>query len=55
MRGRLALLILLAAGLVPAAADVPDAAAPLVRIATFNASLNRAAAGALLRDLSHAR
>ena len=32
---------------------MPDAATPaLVRIATFNASLNRAAAGALLRDLS---
>ena len=52
MRGGLALLILLAAGLVPAAADVPDAVAPPIRVATFNASLNRAAAGALLRDLS---
>lgn len=54
MRGRFALLTLLAASLVPAAAaKQPAAAAPAtVRVATFNASLNRAASGALLRDLS---
>src|SRR5688572_10790276 len=54
MRGRLVLLILLAAGSVPAATPAPpDAASPApVRIATFNASLNRATPGALLRDLS---
>ena len=47
MRGRLLVLTLLAAGLVPAAT-----AGGLVRIATFNSSLNRATQGALLRDLS---
>ncbi len=54
MRGHRALLTLLVAGLAAAApAQQPDAAAPVVvRVATFNASLNRAAAGALLRDLS---
>jgi len=53
MRGRLVLLTVLAAGPVPAAAPPPDAASPpTVRIATFNASLNRASAGELLRDLS---
>jgi endonuclease/exonuclease/phosphatase family metal-dependent hydrolase len=54
MRGRLVLLTLLAAGSVPAATPAPpDAASPApVRIATFNASLNRATPGALLRDLS---
>ena len=54
MPGRLALLTLLAAGPVPAATPAPpdaDSAAP-VRIATFNASLNRATLGALQRDLS---
>ena len=54
MRGHRALLILLAAGLVPAAAGATArrCRTRLVRVATFNASLNRAAAGALLRDLS---
>ncbi len=46
MRGSVAWLILLAAGLMPAAR------ADLVRVATFNSSLNRASQGALLRDLS---
>ncbi len=47
MRGALTIL-LLAAGVLPAAAAAPA----MVRIATFNSSLNRAAQGALLRDLS---
>jgi endonuclease/exonuclease/phosphatase family metal-dependent hydrolase len=46
VRGSVACLILLAAGLAPAAGS------DLVRVATFNASLNRASQGALLRDLS---
>jgi endonuclease/exonuclease/phosphatase family metal-dependent hydrolase len=47
MRGALTIL-LLAAGVLPAAAAAPAT----VRIATFNSSLNRAAQGELLRDLS---
>ena len=46
MRGSVVSLIILAAGLMPAAR------ADLVRVATFNSSLNRASQGALLRDLS---
>ena len=51
MRGRLVLLTLLAAGLMPAAA-FSAAGAKLIRVATFNSSLNRASPGALQRDLS---
>ena len=51
MRGRLVLLILLAAGLMPAAASRAAGAKP-IRIATFNSSLNRASPGELQRDLS---
>jgi endonuclease/exonuclease/phosphatase family metal-dependent hydrolase len=47
MRGA-SIILLLAAGVLPAAAAAP----PMVRIATFNSSLNRAAQGQLLRDLS---
>jgi hypothetical protein len=46
VRGSVAWTILLAAGLAPAAGG------DLVRVATFNASLNRASPGELLRDLS---
>jgi len=46
VRGSVAWTILLAAGLAPAAGG------DLVRVATFNSSLNRTAQGALLRDLS---
>jgi len=52
LRGTLALLIV-AAGWLPAAIPFAAEAAPQrIRIATFNASLNRASAGALERDLS---
>jgi endonuclease/exonuclease/phosphatase family metal-dependent hydrolase len=50
MRCIAAILLLAAAGNVPAAASPP--ANPTLRIATFNASLNRSSAGALQRDLS---
>jgi endonuclease/exonuclease/phosphatase family metal-dependent hydrolase len=49
LRAVATLLILAAAGALPAAAD---SASPTLRIATFNASLNRATAGELDRDLS---
>ena len=53
MRGPLVWLTLLAAGSLPAATPPPAAAsAATIRIATFNASLNRAALGQLQRDLS---
>lgn len=54
MRGHFVLLILLAAGVVPAAAAAdPEVAAPgIVRVATFNSSLNRATAGGLQHNLS---
>src|SRR6185503_18727828 len=52
LRGAAALLIV-AAGCLPAAMTSAAEAAPLrIRIASFNASLNRASAGALERDLS---
>ena len=50
VRGVLALLILAAAGTSPAAAA--ERPAGLIRIATFNCSLNRASADALRRDLA---
>ncbi len=50
VRGVLALLILAAAGTLPAAAA--ERPAGLIRIATFNCSLNRATADALRRDLA---
>jgi hypothetical protein len=50
VRSVLALLILAAAGLSPAAAA--ERPPGLVRIATFNSSLNRASAGQLRRDLA---
>ncbi len=49
MRRVLGLLILVAAGSLPAAAEGPTG---LIRIATFNCSLNRASEGALRRDLA---
>ncbi|MEO8016794.1 MAG: endonuclease/exonuclease/phosphatase family protein [Pseudomonadota bacterium] len=49
MRHVLAFLILAAAGNLPAAAERPPG---LIRIATFNCSLNRASLGALRRDLA---
>ena len=50
MRSVLALLVLAAVGILPAAAA--DRPSGLIRIATFNCSLNRASLGALRRDLS---
>ena len=50
MRSVLALLILAAVGTLPAAAA--DRPPGVVRIATFNCSLNRASLGALRHDLS---
>ena len=50
VRGVLAILILTAVGALPAAAT--DRPAATVRIATFNASLNRGSDGALRRDLA---
>ena len=50
VRSVLALLIVAAAGFLPAAAA--ERPAGLIRIATFNCSLNRASLGALRRDLS---
>ncbi|HEY6124682.1 MAG TPA: endonuclease/exonuclease/phosphatase family protein [Steroidobacteraceae bacterium] len=50
MRSVLAFLLLAAVGILPAAAA--DRPAGLVRIATFNCSLNRAALGDLRRDLA---
>ena len=50
MRSVLAFLILAAAGTLPAAAA--ERPPSLIRIATFNCSLNRASLGALQRDLS---
>jgi len=54
VRGDVAWMMLLAAGAVPAAgaAGPIDQTIELVRISTFNSSLNRATEGALLRDLS---
>jgi endonuclease/exonuclease/phosphatase family protein len=49
--GALAIL-LLAAGIMPAAASAPPRGLPQLRIATFNCSLNRPEAGGLLRSLS---
>jgi len=52
LRGTLALLMV-AAGVLPAALpSAADAAPQRIRIATFNASLNRATAGTLQRDLA---
>ena len=50
MRSVFALLILAAVGIVPAAAS--DRPSGLIRIATFNCSLNRGSDGALRRDLA---
>ncbi len=50
MRGAVAFWLLAAAGVLPAAAT--DKPAGLVRIATFNSSLNRSAEGGLRHDLS---
>ena len=50
MRGVLAFLILAAVGILPAAAA--ERPPGLIRIATFNCSLNRASAGELRRDLA---
>jgi 3-phytase len=49
LRAVATLLILAAAGVLPAAAD---SASPTIRIATFNASLNRSLSGSLARDLA---
>lgn len=50
MRGLTTLLILAAVGITPTAAA--DAGSPVIRIATFNCSLNRSTLGELQRDLS---
>jgi hypothetical protein len=50
LRGLTTLLILAAVGITPTAAA--DAGSPVIRIATFNCSLNRSTLGELQRDLS---
>jgi Endonuclease/Exonuclease/phosphatase family len=52
LRGLASLLILAAVGVIPTAAA--DAATPVLRVATFNCSLNRSTPGELQRDLSTA-
>jgi len=54
VRGSIAAWLLVVSGLAPVAtaADSPEAAPGVIRVATFNSSLNRGAQGELLRDLS---